>query len=423
MNSGFSSQALIQLTGLIVFASLLVWALVSELLLIAPAAARHFLAANVALLAAVALTLQRASAVLSPPWPFDVLVPDLPAWASWPLANGLVIAAFAIACRGLRRLLKIRRATWGDKLMLAVSCLAMFVLPVGATSAWAYAVIFSIATAWHCAVMARDAWAGTAAALGRRVGFVLTAPLVLSAVLVASQPLRLNHATTSAITISDPATLWGLLWMALMLNICFMMLVLARLVVVLRSRAERDHLTGLFNRRRWEAFLAYEWQRSLRHPPGLCLVMLDVDHFKRINDTLGHAAGDVALKHVAAILHQACRSSDIAARVGGEEFAVILAATSLAGALEQAERLREALSASPYDYLGTPHSLTVSLGVASSQNAASIDDLSRQADMALYAAKGAGRNCVRAAELAATAAAEASSPRPQTAHQTQGRPA
>lgn len=395
MDSGFSSQALIQFTGLIALGSLLLWALVSELLLIAPAAARHFLGANVALLLAVALVLQRAPTELSRPWPFGLLPSDLPAWASWPLANCLMILTCACSCRGLRRLFKIRRATWGDKLMLAVACLGMALLPVGAGSAWAYALIFSIAAAWHCAVMARDAWAGTAAALGKRVGYVLTTPLVLGALLVASQPLRLTPVDKPAITISDPATLWGLLSMAFMLNICFMMLVLARLVVVLRARAERDHLTGLFNRRRWEAFMAYEWQRSLRHPPGLCLVMLDVDHFKRINDTLGHAAGDVALRHVAGVLQQTCRSSDIVARIGGEEFAVILPATSLEGALEQAERLREALAASRYDYQGTAHSLTVSLGVSSSPGTASIEDLTRNADMALYAAKGAGRNCVR----------------------------
>lgn len=399
MDSGFSSQALIQFTGFVALGSLLLWALVSELLLIAPAAARHFLGANVVMLLAVALVLQRAPMELSPPWPFGLLPSDLPAWASWPLANSLAILVLAISCRGLRRLFKIRRATWADKVILAAACLGMALPPTGARSAWAYAMIFSIAAAWHCAVMARDAWVGTAAALGRRVGYVLTAPFVLGALLVASQPLRLPPGDKPAITISDPATLWGLLSMALLLNICFMMLVLARLVVVLRARAERDHLTGLFNRRRWEAFMAYEWQRGLRHPPGLCLVMLDVDHFKRINDTLGHAAGDVALRHVAGVLQQSCRSSDIAARIGGEEFAIILPATSLEGGLEQAERLREALAASRYEYQGTHYALTASLGVASSLSTASFEDLARNADMALYAAKGAGRNCVRTSAL------------------------
>lgn len=394
MDSGFSSQALIQFTGFVAIGSLLLWALVSELLLIAPAAARHFLGANVVMLLAVALVLQRAPTELPPPWPFGMLPSGLPAWASWPLANCLAILVAAISCRGLRRLFKIRRATWADKLILAAACLGMALPPAGPQSAWAYAAIFSIAAAWHCAVMAHDAWTGTAATLGRRVSYVLSGPFVLGALLVASQPLRLSPAEKPVITISDPATLWGLLAMALMLNICFLMLVLARLVVVLRARAERDHLTGLLNRRRWEALMAYEWQRGLRHSLRLSLVMLDVDHFKRINDTLGHAAGDVALRHVAGVLQRTCRSSDIVARIGGEEFAIILPATSQGGALEQAERLREALAASRYEYQGTSYALTASLGVASSPGIASVDDLARNADLALYAAKGAGRNCV-----------------------------
>lgn len=111
------------------------------------------------------------------------------------------------------------------------------------------------------------------------------------------------------------------------------------------------------------------------------------------------------------MLKRTCRSSDIAARIGGEEFAVILPVTSLEGALDQAERLREALAASHHAYLGARHSLTASLGVASSQGAAHVDDLSRLADLAPYAAKGAGRHCVRPAEPAPLGAISTIKPR------------
>ncbi len=395
MRSAFASQDLIQMIGAVCLAGVLMWALVSELLRIAPAAARHFLAANLLLVLGVGLALHRAAGTSWPGGSERWAIATVPEWASWPLANCLVLGAFALCCRGLRRLYKIRRATWADKAMIAAACLGMAVPPVGPGSARSYAIVFSLAAAWHCAVMARDAWSGTASVLGRRVGAVLTTPLALGAILVASQPLRLATGETPKLTITDLTTLWGLLGMAVLLNLCFMLLVLARLVVVLRARAERDHLTGLYNRRRWETFLAHEWRRSLRHPPGLCLVMLDVDHFKRINDTLGHAAGDAALRHVALTLRETCRTSDITARVGGEEFAVILPATSLAGGHEQAERLRTALASSRFEYAGTRHAITVSLGVAFSKEAEHEDDLCRRADMALYAAKAAGRNCVK----------------------------
>ena len=401
MRSAFATQDLIQLMGAVSLGGVLVWTLVSELLRIAPAAARHFLAANVLLLVSVMLALHRAPDQTPPLWSLGLMTGSVPTWASWPLANCLVLMAFAMSCRGLRRLYKIRRPTWADKGGLAFACLGMAALPVGPSSARTYAVIFSITAAWHCAVMARDAWVGTTTALGRRVGTVLAAPLALGAALVGTQPLRLPAGETPTLTITDPATWWGLLGMTLLLNLCFMLLVLARLVVVLRARAERDHLTGLFNRRRWETFLAHEWRRGLRHPPGLCLVMLDVDHFKRINDTLGHAAGDAALKHVAHVLKATCRTSDITARVGGEEFAVILPATSIEGGLEQAERLREGLAASRFEYADKQHALTVSLGVAFGQDAENVDGLCQHADLALYAAKDAGRNCVRAYATAA----------------------
>jgi diguanylate cyclase (GGDEF)-like protein len=161
----------------------------------------------------------------------------------------------------------------------------------------------------------------------------------------------------------------------------------AREAFELRSAASRDALTGLPNRRQLDLAM---------HATGVdegALVMLDLDHFKRLNDTLGHPAGDDALVHVAALLRRETRAGDLAARVGGEEFALWLPATSLGCAKRLTERIRAALESSHWMWHGTPWRLTASFGVAHwGETTRQADNLVQQADAALYAAKQAGRN-------------------------------
>jgi diguanylate cyclase (GGDEF)-like protein len=127
-------------------------------------------------------------------------------------------------------------------------------------------------------------------------------------------------------------------------------------------------------------------------------LLFDVDHFKRINDTVGHLAGDSVLRQMGALLEDAVRKVDIVARYGGEEFVSILPETSLEGAIIFAERLRERIAAQSFD-IGNQRllRLTVSIGIATfpSAGVASTDDLINRADEALYRAKAAGRNQVR----------------------------
>jgi diguanylate cyclase (GGDEF)-like protein len=125
------------------------------------------------------------------------------------------------------------------------------------------------------------------------------------------------------------------------------------------------------------------------------LVLLDIDHFKRLNDTLGHPAGDDALLHVAGILRRETRASDVPARIGGEEFAIWLPGATLEAAGRLAERVRRVLEQSYWTWQGTPWTLTASFGVAHwNETAVQLDALVSQADQALYAAKAAGRNRV-----------------------------
>ncbi|MBN8447166.1 MAG: GGDEF domain-containing protein, partial [Gammaproteobacteria bacterium] len=130
-----------------------------------------------------------------------------------------------------------------------------------------------------------------------------------------------------------------------------------------------------------------------------CIVLLDLDYFKRINDTLGHPAGDAALKECASRLNSALRSSDVLFRYGGEEFLALLPMTELDGALEVAARLQQALSGSPWQWQGENVQLTASMGVASIRQAGNLTSLIHMADQAMFRAKSAGRNCIMLHEV------------------------
>ncbi|MGY1521688.1 GGDEF domain-containing protein [Luteimonas sp. A482] len=161
--------------------------------------------------------------------------------------------------------------------------------------------------------------------------------------------------------------------------------------------ATHDALTDLYNRRHFMAVLDKEIARALRHGRELALCIIDVDLFKPVNDTFGHIAGDEVLRRIGAVLRQHVRSDDIAARIGGEEFAVLLPEGSAGDAVAFAERLREAIAATIFSPGGTPRQITVSVGVAPLRSPdTSRSQLLAAADAALYRAKHEGRNRVHA---------------------------
>lgn len=169
-------------------------------------------------------------------------------------------------------------------------------------------------------------------------------------------------------------------------------------VSLLTEQVATDPLTGLYNRRHMLGALETEIERTQRSRQATSLVMLDIDHFKRINDRHGHLAGDDVLRQTSRILLQTLRKIDIACRYGGEEFAIILPATPLLIAAEVAERLRLSLESATINLANaTQLAITASFGVTTClapQNALK-DALIAQADRQLYLAKNAGRNCVR----------------------------
>jgi diguanylate cyclase len=160
--------------------------------------------------------------------------------------------------------------------------------------------------------------------------------------------------------------------------------------------ATRDELTGVYNRRQFLVLADREWARCRRYDMGAALLMLDVDHFKRVNDLHGHLAGDLMLREIARAAADTLRHADFMGRFGGEEFIVFLPHTDTLGALDVAERIRERVAALSLAWRGQQVRTTMSVGVATLDgDHESVGALIADADRALYTAKHAGRNCVR----------------------------
>ena len=165
----------------------------------------------------------------------------------------------------------------------------------------------------------------------------------------------------------------------------------------LAEQAATDPLTGLSNRRNLLTLAEQVQAQALRTNLPTALVIADIDHFKRINDQLGHDAGDQVLVHIGLLLSRTCRAQDIVARWGGEEFLILLPATNGEAALALAERIRQTVAAQPLGYANASITPALSLGVAELEPGETLDSAIARADHALYRSKEEGRNRVTVA--------------------------
>jgi diguanylate cyclase (GGDEF)-like protein len=176
----------------------------------------------------------------------------------------------------------------------------------------------------------------------------------------------------------------------------------------LATQVRTDPLTGLFNYRHFRESLQAELERTGRSGQPTALIIVDLDHFKQVNDRWGHEVGNLALRHAAECMRATMRRIDILCRYGGEEFTIIVPATGLAGAVKAAERLRRMLEASPLETGRGTLQLTASLGVAihTSLHPLTTEAMVKQADAFMYEAKQAGRNRVCHPPLESAAASQ-----------------
>ncbi len=172
--------------------------------------------------------------------------------------------------------------------------------------------------------------------------------------------------------------------------------------------AIQDDLTGVWNRRHFMAVVEREWDRARRYNTTAALLLIDADHFKRINDVHGHLCGDELLRQIARATGESLRQADVLARFGGEEFIVFLPHTDPLGALDVAERIRTQIEQLSMLWNDAVVSITVSIGVAPlRRELPSLDWTIHEADTALYAAKAEGRNCVRSLPFTASRSGDA----------------
>ena len=172
--------------------------------------------------------------------------------------------------------------------------------------------------------------------------------------------------------------------------------------------AIQDDLTGVCNRRHFMLVVEREWDRARRYNTTAAPLLIDADHFKRINDVHGHLCGDELLRQIARATSESLRQADVLARFGGEEFIVFLPHTDPLGALDVAERIRDQVEQLSLHWNGTAVSTTVSIGVAPLRpELPSLDWTIHEADTALYAAKAEGRNCVRSLPFTASRSGDA----------------
>jgi len=323
-------------------------------------------------------------------------------WLVLPLANALLMLALTGYWRALRRFYGVPDTPW-LALPAALGTVGVVVFSSAYPSLTARVVLVSVV--WLVSLLGSVQTLRSAGVKDRSVSRRVLMGIFL--VLAAFMLLRAGYFAVyrpTTTTVLDRGSLMNFVtpMLAAVLPVMGTTAFLLLCSDNIRKRWERaastDYLTGLANRLTLGREAERRWGRE-GGSRGLAVAVVDVDHFKSINDRHGHDVGDLALKHVASRLEAACRAGDLPARQGGEEFVVVFDAVTRAEATEVAERLRAAVSAAPFRAEGVERTITVSIGVAAKVEAdASFEDLLRRADKALYAAKSAGRNRVEVGE-------------------------
>lgn len=329
----------------------------------------------------------------------------LPPGLLHPLRDGALIVACMLARRGVARFM-MRPVHDAEHLWLLTafgfSCLA---LGSGPEALAPRTALVSALMAWVLLRLAAEEQHAIGSEFGRARGWVLALPpLLVGLALAARAALAIASASPAAALPLDASTefntllLFGVVVVSTLFQFTLLGAVMLQLVTKLRHLSRHDPLTGLLNRRAWAQALTLERLQLRRRPRPLGLLMVDIVHFKMLNDRLGHAAGDAALCAVAATLQSVARATDVVARLGGEEFGMLLTDTDVQGVALAAKRVRAAIARLPFTHEDRELPMTVSVGAAvltaEAASRVEADTLLALADRALYRAKGAGRNRV-----------------------------
>lgn len=313
------------------------------------------------------------------------------------LANALFVAGYGLVVIGVNVFMgEAARFGW-----LAAVVIGMFVSALyftyGVSDVGARIVVVSTLTGGMAL------WCAGRLAVGAPPGMRLTQGLTAAVFVLHGVPLLVRAWVTyvggTTGGLFAPSVLHAVVFVdltlaAIGLAFGFAAMTTRRLHLHLEKLASHDPLTGLLNRHALDAAIEREMARSARHLYPLSVLVMDLDHFKRINDTFGHDAGDAVLKAFAQAAAAALRRDDVLGRQGGEEFLALLPGSGHASALVVAERIRAAVAATSLLHDGRTVGVTVSIGVATARDSGSWEPALRAADAALYEAKRTGRNRV-----------------------------
>ena len=321
----------------------------------------------------------------------------IPGIASVVAANVLIMAGLLVHWIGLRRFL--RQPGPGVWPFLTI-------LPAMTTALWWWysmtpnlglrIVTISFSVALASLLMARDLFGPE-----RRLPvlrFLMLLFLANAAFFLMRATLTLAYPPRPDFLAADTLTQVTMLYLVIFyfaLPLSYFLLIHDELRGELHRQASHDHLTGIPNRRAFHMLARHEIGRARRTFDPLSMLLLDLDHFKQVNDRFGHAAGDKVLRDFSSLLTAAVREQDIVCRFGGEEFVILLPGTGPAGALALAERIRSLAESRPVEFSGNRINYTVSIGIAlSTTDDMTIESVLERADRALYRAKSEGRNRV-----------------------------
>ena len=327
----------------------------------------------------------------------DGIIPHI---LSGMVANELYLVSFGLQYMGLRRF--VLRKPVKDRRPLLLLVFALVTYTVLYLLHIAYIgnlinipfVIVCGTSAWLLIRNGSDAFRP----VSRATSFVLIGCMLVSGYRAVLTNLRYMRPWAIIDSHNDPRWLYSLVGMAVLATcmvMCFLWFLVVELERELAEQARTDSLTGALNRRAMEETALRETSRSIRYGYPLCMIVLDIDHFKQLNDTRGHAAGDRALQALVASIRPLLRTNDLLARTGGEEFTILLPDTTAASGFIAAERVRQAVEALEIPFESGAIHITVSAGVAQldpSQGGWEI--MMRRADSAMYEAKERGRNAV-----------------------------
>jgi diguanylate cyclase (GGDEF)-like protein len=383
MNNHPGSELLICFIWLLALIAGIAWGLMTRPLRIAPKASIRFFFANISLSAGVyLLTLRTTNASL----------------LNWFLADIAILSSFMLIGWGIQQLFKLHSSVKRDCLLLGLTSLLMLAGQLQQLHPIFLGVVFSVTAT----VFLYSASQHNFQAIQKDFGFVaaclMSAPLFIVTAIFFARTLILlwpetntdNFVATN--TAEAMPLLWSYILLTLAINIVMIGGALARLVAKIRQFAERDQLTGLWNRRAVLKKLQEVHELWQKQQQSYSLILLDLDHFKLINDSLGHDAGDAALRRCATTLSAVVRTQDLVSRYGGEEFLLLFPGVAATELPLIAEKIRMTLAGCQLIWQNQPIELSASLGYITVYPGAKAEHLLTLADNAMYKAKAEGRN-------------------------------